>query len=159
MTAALLTRHKSAWSEAVEGVEVIPLRHTPDGAEKSMPTPLMREWPSAKGVMAQIKKIAGLILEGEEVRFGDAVIERFAPGAYTDWAQDKGDYATAHHRLQMCLVPSPGAVVISGGVSWQPPTYMLTWVSHEALHSTLNLGDYPFIRLVVDVEKPTVGED
>lgn len=159
MAAALLTRHKSAWTEAVEGVQVIPLRHTPDGAEHAMPTPLMRDWPSAKGVMAQIKKAATLVLEGAEVRFGDAVIERFAPGAYTDWARDEGEYAAAHYRLQLCLVPSPGALVIAGGVTWQPPAFMLTWVNHETLHSTLNLGDYPFVRLVVDVEKPTVGED
>lgn len=159
MTAALLTRHKSAWTDLQDGVQVIPLRHTPDGAEHALATPLMREWPSAKGVFAQIKKAAAMVLEGAEVRFGDAAIERFAPGAYTEWTRDEGDYASAHYRLQLCLVPSPGALVISGGVHWQPAAFMLTWVNHQALHSTLNLGDYPFIRLAVDVEKPTVGDE
>jgi hypothetical protein len=156
MTAALLTRHKTSWSEPLDGVQLMPLRATAPDEERSAQTPLLRDWPSAKGVLAQIKKVAAALLEGNEVVFGDVVLERFAPQAYTPWLRDEGDYADRHYRLHLPLVPSPGAMVICGGETWSPAALMLTWVNHQALHSTLNLAEYPFIRLVVDVEKPTV---
>lgn len=160
MTAALLTRHKDKWVKEDEGLETIALRELAsddDDETTAKDTALLREWKSAMGVLSAIRKL-GPALDAGTVKFGMVWLERFAPGGYQPWTVNEGAYPDLHYRLELCLVPSPGAWTYSGGVATQPPVGMLLAVDNRVLFSSVNYGAFPWLRLIADIRKPETDD-
>lgn len=116
-------------------------------------TELLAGWPSARNVLAKIaeshRRRAGL-----EPVFGKAMVVSLKAGGHVDWHVDEGAYAEAHDRFHVCLIPSAGAMMYSGGLGLTLPVGQLTWINNRVLHSAINVGFNPRVHLIVDVRKP-----
>lgn len=155
LLATLMTRQKEAWAPLEDGIEEIPLRVI-DEEGAVLDTPRYREWKSAQAVLGRIRAAGPTLLDGHKVRFGKASLQRFAPGAVLPWSRGEGLYVDAHHSLELCIIPAPGAFSYSGEVCANLPVGQLTWVDTKQLHSAANHGQFPWVRLLVDVRKPDI---
>lgn len=170
-TAMLITRHKQSYRadtprETAPGTphhdtKAIMLRGprnpSPENWQEDVEQinyPIMSEWKSAKALLLRIAAAAAPFNNGETPDLGKAMVVSLKAGGFVDWHIDEGPYAEAHLRLHLCLVPSPGAVLYSGGDQHTPPVGQLTFVNNRVLHSAVNLGPVPRVHLIVDVRKP-----
>lgn len=116
--------------------------------------PILKEWKSARALLARIKDAVQPLFPNSSIVLGKAMIVRLKVGGYVDWHVDEGDYAKVHDRAHLCLLPSPGAFLYSGGETAQPAVGMLTYMNNRVPHSALNMGPVPRVHLIVDVRKP-----
>lgn len=114
---------------------------------------ILDKWPSARQVLEKIieshRRRAGM-----DPVLGKAMVVSLKAGGHVDWHVDKGAYAEAHDRFHVCLVPSAGAMMYSGGLGGSLPVGQLTWINNRILHSAINVGSNPRIHLIVDIRKP-----
>lgn len=113
---------------------------------------ILKEFKSAKSVLTRIAN--ALAVDGVPGKIGKAMIVSLKPGGFIDWHTDEGAYAEAYNRFHVCLIPSPGAFLYSGGEQASPAVGWLTFFNNRALHSAINLGQTPRVHLIVDVRKP-----
>lgn len=116
--------------------------------------PILKEWKSAANLLSRIRNAAAPFLKGQQAVLGKAMVVRLKPKGFVDWHVDEGEYAAVHDRLHICLIPSPGAWLYSGGEMACPPVGQITWINNRVLHSATNLGDVARVHLIVDVRKP-----
>ena len=170
-TAALVHKYKDAWGwdehrQKFEGsphhdTQAILLRGPKDPTVENwfqdipqIDYPVLKEWKSARAMLARIKDALQPIVGKAPVTFGKIMVVRLKVGGFVDWHIDEGAYAEKHDRAHLCLLPSPGAWLYSGGEVAQPPVGMLTYMNNRALHSALNTGPVPRVHLILDVRKP-----
>lgn len=124
--------------------------------EDQVDYPILKEWKSARNLLARIRVALAPLpsFQGKPVVFGKAMIVTLKPGGFVDWHVDEGEYAAAHDRVHLCLLPSPGAWLYSGGEQVNPPVGQLTYMNNRVLHSAVNLGPVPRVHLILDVRKP-----
>lgn len=171
MTATLLTRHKALFEADTRRQEHLASPHhdtqsillrgpKSPSAENwledvpQVDLPALSEWKTAKALLARIKNAVAPLNDNKPGILGKAMIVSLKPNGFVDWHVDEGSYAETHHRLHLCLVPSPGAWLYSGGEAFSPPVGLLTGVNNRVLHSALNTGPTARIHLIVDVRKP-----
>lgn len=118
--------------------------------------PILTEWKSARALLGRIKtSLSPLpIMGGKPIELGKVMIVSLKAGGFVDWHIDEGEYAETHLRGHLCLIPSPGAWLLSGGEAAMPAVGVLTYFNNRVLHSAINLGDYPRVHLIVDVRRP-----
>lgn len=116
---------------------------------------ILANWPTARTVI-------GEIAASHERRstappeFGKIMVVSLRPGGKVDWHSDQGPYAEAYDRFHVCLVPSPGAFLFSGGMAMTLQPGVICWVNNRTLHSAINVGPCARVHLIFDVRKPTV---
>jgi hypothetical protein len=137
--------------QAVDGV--LRLRWEDDDGEVA-DLPILQEWRSAKGLLSRIRNGAAQVFQGAPASLGRAWIEVLPPLSGTPWGCDGGDYADAHLRTRVCLIPSPGAVSLAGGASAALPVGWLHAYDPRLLASEVNFGEHARVHLVVDVRRP-----
>lgn len=118
-------------------------------------TELLGKWPSAQQVLAKIAESHQRRF-GVEALFGKAMVVSLKSGGYVDWHVDQGAYAEIHDRLHLCLIPSAGAMMYSGGFQASLPVGQLTFINNRVVHSAINVGLTPRIHLIVDIRKETL---
>ena len=143
-----LYREKLKPDASYEGAETLLLR----GAESD--SPLLKEWASARKLLARLKNEAAPFLNGKPAVLGKAMIVSLKPGAFTPWRYDDSDYAQDHLRLYINLIPTPQAYIYSGGETANPPVGSVTFFNTQVLHSEINLGPCNRVSLIVDVKRP-----
>lgn len=153
MTANYLLRHKK---DAADGI--LRLRDVKDGDAEATDLPILREWKSAKGLLARLRAGAASHFGGVTPELGRAWIETLPPMAGTPWDAESGDYADQHARTRTCLIGCPGALSYSGSVFATLAVGMVNLIEHRILCSEVNLGEHPRVHLVVDVRVPEATE-
>lgn len=146
MASNLFAKHRDHFQG--DHLAFLPLRN------EAGPLPILAEWRSIKALLSKVRVTAAPLFDGRSGVLGTAALVRLAPGGFMDWTSEDSDYARDHLRLHLCLVPSPGCCVFSGGESGLLPVGMLTYVNRLVLHSAVNFGETPAIHLVVDLKKP-----
>lgn len=116
--------------------------------------PILKDWKSARAILARIKDAVQPLFPGRNIVLGKAMIVRLKVGGFVDWHVDEGEYAMKHDRAHLCLLPSPGAWLYSGGEVAQPPVGQVTYFNNHAPHSALNMGPVARVHLIVDIRKP-----
>lgn len=116
--------------------------------------PILREWASARKLLARLKNEAAPFLNGKPATLGKAMVTRLKPGSHTPWSFDDSDYGSDHLRLHICLIPSPMAFLYSGGEMANPAVGVVTYFNTQVLHSEVNIGPCSRVALVVDVKRP-----
>jgi hypothetical protein len=151
LTAMFVLKHKDA---AVDGVLV--LRDIGDDGEAA-DLPLLKGWKSARAVLSKIRAGAAPFFEGVTPELGKAWIETLPPHSATPWLIGDDDYALAHVRLRVCLIPSPSAFTLSGEHTGSLLVGIVNRVEHRVLCSEVNHAAHPRTHLVVDVRRPGDG--
>lgn len=171
MTANLIIRHKDKFGlhklrqqapgSAHHDTETIILRAPPEPSADNwqldvdhIDYPILKDWKSAKAMLTRIRNAVAPLNGGAPAELGKAMVVSLKPGGHVDWHVDEGEYAEAHDRLHVCLVPSPGAWLYAGGEGAVLPVGQLTWVNNRVLHSAVNMGQNARVHLIVDVRKP-----
>lgn len=116
--------------------------------------PILKDWKSARALLVRIKDAVQPLFPKSKIVLGKAMVVRLKIGGHVDWHIDEGAYAELHDRAHLCLLPSPGAFLYSGGEQAQPQVGVLTWVNNRVPHSALNMGPVTRSHLIVDVRKP-----
>lgn len=116
--------------------------------------PILKDWKSARALLARIKDAVQPILGETKAVLGKVMVVRLKVGGHVDWHVDQGEYAAKHDRTHLCLLPSPGAWLYSGGEQYQPPVGQLTWFNNAVVHSALNMGPVARVHLICDIRKP-----
>lgn len=128
---------KAAWLEDSEQVDY----------------PVYREWKSARNLAARIKNLVSSTSGRKNLQFGKVMIVSLNPGGIVDWHIDEGEYAEAHDRLHLCLLPSDGAICYSGRESAMLPVGQLFFFNNRVAHSAANFGDCARVHLIADVRR------
>lgn len=115
--------------------------------------PILAKWPTARQVIEAIAVSHKRRTGGEPV-FGKIMVVSLKPGGSVDWHTDQGAYAEAHDRMHICLQPSPGAWLFSGGAQAILPMGQLAYFDNHVLHSAINLGPVPRVHLICDIRRP-----
>lgn len=170
MAAALLMRHDVHFSDDTRRQDTpgsphhdtrsIVLRGPAGGADpdnwfqdvEHVDYEVLAGWPSARQVIDLIRQ-SHLTRTGKPAHFGKIMVVGLKPNGWVDWHIDTGEYATAHDRFHMCLVPSPGAWLYSGGYTAILPPGQLTYVENHIPHSALNMGPVERVHLIVDIRR------
>jgi hypothetical protein len=166
ITAFLTTKHRQRFEDdprkasPYKDTKIIllrgPKKPTPEAWKadvEQVDQPVLKEWKSAGAILTRIKNGAAQFFGGEVPEMGRAYIETLKPGGKIDWHVEDGDYAAAHVRLRLCLVPNPAAHLFCGLTSRCLPWGELVRVEHRVLHSAVNLGNWATVNLVVDVRR------
>jgi len=124
------------------------LRHEGRDVENDKP------WKAAKGFLTRLRNEAAPLFGNRAPSFGDVFVRSIAPGGRIDWHTDPAPV----HRVHICLNPSPGGFLFSGGMSICPAVGNLLLVEHRILHSAINLGPCPLVELVTELVSPDQGE-
>lgn len=119
---------------------------------------ILKDWKSARAILARIKDAVQPLFPDRNIVLGKAMIVRLKVGGYVDWHTDEGEYAKVHDRAHLCLLPSPGAWLYSGGEAYQPPVGQLTWFNNRVPHSALNMGPVARTHLICDIRKPSADD-
>ena len=143
-----LYREKLKPDASYEGAETLLLR----GAESD--SPLLKEWASARKLLARLKNEAAPFLNGKPAILGKVLIVSLKPGAFTPWQIDDSEYGQDHLRLYINLIPSPMAFLYSGGEMSNPAVGSVTYFNTSVLHSEINLGPCARVSMVIDVKRP-----
>lgn len=133
---------------------ILKLRDFKDDETETSDLPILREWKSARAVLARIRASAAPFFEGQTPILGRAWIEVLPPESGTPWAIEVDDYADAHRRTRTCLIPNPGAISYSGGAAANLLVGMVNLIDHRALCSEINGGEHPRVHLIVDIKVP-----
>jgi hypothetical protein len=149
LTALYVLKHEKA---AENGV--LRLRDFKDDETDPTDLPILREWKSARAVLARVRSAAAPFFEGRPPTLGRAWIETVPPMAGTPWAAEQDDYAEAHHRTRTCLIPCPGAMSYSGQASANLLVGIVNLIDHRQLCSEVNMGEHSRVHLIVDVKAP-----
>ena len=121
--------------------------------------PILREWRSAKALLARYRAAAAVFSDGVQPDLGQVWIEQL-PGMHgTPWLLEEDDYAQAHIRTRIALIQSPDAWTFSGLQSAILAVGMVNEIDHRSLCSEINLSAYPRTHLIVDVKKPEPDAD
>lgn len=147
----LFARYKDRFVGDHHSMTMLPLR------SEEGPLPILSEWKSAKALLSKIRTAAAPFMDGKAADLGAAALIHMKPGGFMEWTWEGGEYAQAHCRFHLCVVPAPGCAIYSGGESGVLPVGMLTYVNRLVLHSAVNHSDTPAIHLVVDLQKPVEG--
>lgn len=121
--------------------------------------PILQEWKAARSLLARYRGHAKTILKNDFLDLGKAWIEMLPGGHGTPWMSFEDDYAQAHIRTRMCMVPAPDAYTYSGGFREILAVGVVNVVEHRILHSETNFSAYPRVHLVVDVERLRADQD
>ena len=116
--------------------------------------PLLKEWKSARALLARFKTSAASLLEGKPATLGKAWIETLPGNHGTPWTLEEDDYAQAHIRTRTCLIPAPDAYSMSGLDRVLLGVGVVNVIEHRLLHSEINLSTHPRTHLIVDVRRP-----
>lgn len=124
------------------------LRQDREDVERDKP------WKTAAGFLTRLRNEAAPLFGNRAPAYGDVAVRSISPGGRIDWHADPAPV----HRLHICLNPSPGAFLFSGGMSICPAVGNLLLVEHRVLHSAINLGPCPYVELVAELVSPDQGE-
>ena len=138
---------------------ILRLRDFKDDEPEATDLPILREWKSARALLARIRASAAPFFDGQVPSLGRAWVEVLPPLSGTPWSMESDDYADAHRRTRTCLIPNPGAISYSGGAGANLLVGMVNLVDHRALCSEINSGEHPRVHLIVDVKVPVDDAD
>lgn len=113
----------------------------------------LEAWPTARAVIAKIAE-SHRLRSGLEPIFGKIMVVSLKAGGWVDWHVDQGFYAQVHDRFHLCLIPSAGGLMFSGGMSAALPQGQLTYFNNHVLHSAINVGTNPRVHLICDIRRP-----
>jgi hypothetical protein len=119
--------------------------------------PILKEWKTARALLARYRAAGEPILNGEKVLLGKVWLETLPGQCGTPWTLEEDDYAMAHIRTRICLLPAPNAFSHSGGDRVLLGVGVVNVVEHRILHSETNLSTHPRTHLIVDVKRPDEG--
>jgi len=120
--------------------------------------PILGEWKAAAALLSRYRSHARNALKDSKIELGEAWIEMLPGGHGTPWRQYEDDYAQAHIRTRLCLIPAPDAFTYSGHFREILAVGVVNVVEHRVLHSDTNFSTFPRVHLVVDVERPDAHE-
>ena len=175
VTATLVSKYRDAWGREIQrqtaagsphhDTQAIFLRGpqnpTVENWFEDIPQvdyPILKDWKSARAILARIKDAIQPLFPDRPIILGKAMVVRLKVGGFVDWHVDEGEYAKVHDRAHLCLLPSPGAWLYSGGEVAQPPVGQLTYFNNRVPHSALNMGPVARTHLIVDVRKPSADD-
>jgi hypothetical protein len=115
---------------------------------------VLKEWNSARTLLSKIRHGAAPFFKGLVPEIGRAWIESLPPETCSPWAREEGDYADAHLRLRMCLIPGTDSLSCSGLAREMLHVNILNQIDHKRLCCEMNLGQTARVHLVVDVRVP-----
>ena len=120
--------------------------------------PILREWRSAKALLARYRAAAAQFFDGVQPTLGRAWVEQLPGMTGTPWSLEEDDYAQGHIRTRIALIQSPDAWTFSGLASAILGVGVVNEIDHKSLCSEINLSAYPRTHLIVDVKKPEMEE-
>lgn len=117
------------------------------------------EWIAAKNALREIRRLVetdfGKVRPGSVLgSMGKALIISLKAGGHVDWHVDEGAYAEKHWRFHLPLVTNPSAITYSGAEGAHFPVGALFFINNRVKHSSINMGFFPRIHLVVDFRQP-----
>lgn len=115
--------------------------------------PILKEWNSARALLARIKTGASELNGGKTLTLGKAWIEQLPGGHGTPWRIEDDEYAQGHVRTRTCLIPAPNCFTYSGMAVDQLGVGIVNVVEHRILHADTNFSTYPRVHLIVDVKR------
>lgn len=149
-TAYLLVKHR----EQIRPGEA-PFRSVPLIGE-SGPSQLMKDWKSGRAMLERLRVL--LSVDNSLAELGLVSLLSVKAGCAGPWERHESDYDLAHDRFHICLVPSPGMMLMCGLEQANIPVGQATLINHRALHSAVNLGANDAVHLVVDIVRPDPAE-
>lgn len=147
-TAHFIKSWRSKMKDEEHGVQTLLLRSAEHDAA------LLKDWGSARKIMARLKNEASPYLGGRQGVLGKVFIKLLKPHSWTPWEVDDSAYTQAHVRTMTCLIPNPFAMVYSGVQGSNLMVGQVTVVGQQDPHSELNLGTNAVAWLVADLERP-----
>lgn len=120
--------------------------------------PILREWRSAKTLLARYRAAAAQFFDGVQPTLGRVWVETLPGMCGTPWSLEEDDYAQAHVRTRIALIQTPDAWTFSGLASAILSPGIVNEINHKSLCSEINLSSYPRTHLIVDVKKPDADE-
>lgn len=152
--ATLALKYAKHFAQEIEGgVEKIILRDVKD--DIAADTPLLSEWVSARDFLDRLCLAVNAHLGAGGLDLGRITIESLDPGAAVQWCAEQGEYSDNHLRFVVGLLPCAGAWTYCNGEAALLGAGNVAYLNHRALHSEVNLGAVPRVRMVVDFRKPT----
>lgn len=128
-----------------------------DGEAKDLP--ILKEWKSARALLARFKGAAASLMPGQPIHLGKAWLE-LLPGLHgTPWDREDDDYAQAHIRTRTCLIPAPDCYTHSGSERLVLGVGIVNVIEHRLMCSEVNLSTFPRLHLLVDVRRPEADEE
>jgi hypothetical protein len=116
--------------------------------------PILEEWKAAKNLLGRYRSHARSLLKDASLDLGKAWVEMLPGGHGTPWSCQEDEYAQAHIRTRMCMIPAPDAYTYSGHHRVLLEVGVVNIVEHRILNSETNFSAFPRVHLVVDVERP-----
>lgn len=144
-TAAYTTRYRARLQPSLDGeMEAIQLMR--DGK----PSSILGEWKSAKALLSKVRNAAAPFMKGKPAVLESANIISIGVDKALSWKKPDpgGPWA------MLTLLPSPGAVLISGTEMHLPPVGQLTLISRDSFFSIVNTGPVPVVFLNVEARMP-----
>lgn len=152
-TSAMMAMYVVKYAKSVDN-GILSLRDFKDDESDPSDLAILREWKSARAVLARIRSAAAPFFDGVVPSLGRAWLEILPPLAGTPWSSEADDYAEAHRRTRTCLIGGPGAMSYSGPAAANLLPGMVNLVDHRTLCSETNTGDFPRVHLIVDIKVP-----
>jgi hypothetical protein len=121
--------------------------------------PILKEWKSAKNLLARFRAEAAQSFDGRRPELGKVWLEQLPGMCGTPWTIEEDDYAQAHIRTRVCIIPAPEAWSMSGLERVILATGIVNEIDHRNLCSEINLSAYPRVHLIVDVKRPEPEDD
>jgi aspartyl/asparaginyl beta-hydroxylase len=119
--------------------------------------PAARSWVELANLRSLMARRAEAILP-PGVEFGRIFFEMLDPGARLDWRVEDAPYFARWTRAILPLRTNPATLLICGTETASPGQGWLTIVSPRLPHAAINMGEYPWVWLVVDFRKKETTE-
>ena len=154
-TARFITTYRERLKDDANypGAQTIMLRSASSDAA------ILKEWKSGRAVLQHLRNAAAPFLGGKPAVLGKCMVVSLKPGSHTDWQRSDDEYTQEHFRLHIGMVPSPLAMVYSGGEGLNIMVGQVVAVDQQQLHSEINIGSVARVNLVCDVRRPAIQED
>ncbi len=153
MTATFLTKRRGLALDQDDGTKVMHLRRPVSNGlpDEYQDGAALQEWKAAKSALTKIEVMCAPLFGGKTAVMAGAFIEILPHNISLPWAVSRETYWDRHFRLHVCMVPSPGAWLYSGGEGMVPPVGQVTMVNQKVTNCAINVGPCARIHLVVDV--------
>ncbi len=156
--AASLERRWGLFKDEPEhpGLRLLRLRGTAKGAEESDDRfgvyPGAKGWVEYNNLRSEIARRAEQILP-PGVEFGRIFFTLLDPGARLDWTVEAAPYFLRWTRAVLPIRTNPATLLVYGTETASPGPGFLTIVSPRLPHCALNLGETPWVNLVLDFRR------
>lgn len=127
------------------------VRSLPLMDDEGEPLAILKRWKAVTPFVTRLRNAAAPLLGNRPAELGRVWIEALQPHGHTPWTEDaQGEFL----HVRLCLSTPLNSFLYCGGESTVLLVGSLAYLNTAALHSWVNLGDWPAIHLCADVRRP-----